>query len=310
MPTASHNSHELSADVLRWVADAVGSGATIRSVISLPGATSSVLHGIEVERNKRSLKLVLRRFVDADWLRDEPELARHEAANLRVAAQAGVPTPELIAYDEKGAHCDVPATLMTRLPGSVELRPQNFDLWLHQLAAAIVPFHSIEARRHAWSYFPYSDLARLAPPGWSRARGLWEQAIAIVAGPRPRTRACFIHRDYHPTNVLWQNGAVSGVVDWVNACRGAAGFDVAWCRQNLALLYGVAAADGFLHAYQSLAGASFTYDPYWDLIAIIEVLPGPPGVYAGWSAFGITHLDEDIIGARIDQYLASLIARL
>jgi hypothetical protein len=73
------------------------------------------------------------------------------------------------------------------------------------------------------------------------------------------------------------------VVDWPNACRGAANIDVAWCRMNLAALYGVAAADRFLDFYRSLTGPSFDYHPYWDLIVLIELLPGPPDVYSGWD---------------------------
>lgn len=269
-----------------------------------------MLHSIEVLHKGRSVKLVLRRFVDEEWLKLEPDLALHEARSLLAAGKAHVPTPELVAFDEKGDCCDAPATLMTMLSGTVSLQPENFDDWLHRLALAIIPVHLMEAPAHRWRYFPYNDIPSLEPPGWSKFPDLWERAIEIVAGPRPETRECFIHRDYHPTNVLWQRGRVSGIVDWVNACLGAAGFDVAWCRQNLVQLYGVEAADRFLQAYQSLAGASFAYHPFWDLIAIIEALPGPPCVYEGWPAFGVHHLNEELIRERMDDYLFSIMARL
>ncbi|WP_081412680.1 phosphotransferase [Fictibacillus gelatini] len=32
----------------------------------------------------------------------------------------------------------------------------------------------------------------------------------------PDARNGFIHRDYHPCNVLWEDGRLTGVVDWVN----------------------------------------------------------------------------------------------
>ncbi len=306
----SPRDYEPSPDALRWVVDAVGSGATIQAVRPLAGATSSALHSIEVNWNGRSLKLVLRRFVKEDWLKEEPDLALHEAASLKKANEADVPTPELIAYDEAGDHCGVPAILMTQLPGSVELKPEDFDNWLYQLAEVLIPIHAIEVGTYPWSYFPYNDVSRLEPPDWSRVPELWEKAIEIVAGPRPKARECFIHRDYHPNNVLWQDGQISGVVDWVNACRGAANIDVAWCRGNLAGLYGVPAADRFLHIYQSLARPSFEYHPYWDLIVAIEALPGPPAVYEGWIAHGVRHLNNEIMREREDEYLASVMARL
>lgn len=253
---------------------------------------------------------MLRQFVNAEWLREEPDLALHEAASLSRAGFADVPTPDLLAYDERGDYCGVPATLMTRLPGTVELKSANFDGWLRQLAEALVRVHAVGAEDFSWSYYPYNDISRLEPPGWSSLPGLWERALEIVAGPRPEARECFIHRDYHPNNVLWQGGRVSGVVDWVNACRGPAGVDVAWCRKNLAELYGVAAADKFLEAYGALAGAGFEYHPYWDLMAATEFLPGPPAVYEGWLAFGMNHLEDETMRARADDYLASLLGRV
>lgn len=297
-------------EALRWVADCVGASAVVESVWPLAGATSSALHAVRVRHGGRQIEFVLRRFVDRDWLAEEPDLALHEATNLDTAARASVPAPELLAFDGDGALCGAPATLTSMLPGRVELRPENFGDWIDQLAVALARIHSVEARDYPWTYFPYNDISRLVAPGWSECPELWEKAVEFVKGERPEARECFIHRDYHPNNVLWNEGLLSGVVDWVNACRGPAGIDVAWCRQNLAQLYGVAEADMFLRAFSSAAGADFEYHPYWDLIAAVELLPGPPGVYPGWPAFGVGHLNEAVIRERVDEYLSSIVARL
>jgi Ser/Thr protein kinase RdoA (MazF antagonist) len=52
----------------------------------------------------------------------------------------------------------------------------------------------------------------------------------------------FLHRDYHPGNLLWNDGSLSGIVDWAFSCRGPRGVDVAHTRWNLALVDIVAAA--------------------------------------------------------------------
>jgi len=301
--------HAPPAEALRWVERATGEGARVEYVEPLAGATSSVLHAVRVRHGGRSFEFVLRRFLDAGWLESEPDLARHEASALSKAAGAGVPTPRPVAFDESGEECGAPSTLMERLPGGVELRPADFPVWLRRLAEAVAPFHELGAEDFVWSYSPYADLSSLEPPAWSRVPELWEKAIEIVAGPRPPARECFVHRDFHPANVLWSNGRVSGVVDWVNACRGPAGIDVAWCRHNLARMYGVGAAEEFLGCYQERAGTRFAHEPFWDLIALIELLPGPPGVYPGWPAFGLKGLDDATVGERVDEYLSSLMRR-
>jgi aminoglycoside phosphotransferase (APT) family kinase protein len=147
-------------------------------------------------------------------------------------------------------------------------------------------------------------------PGWSKHPEVWKRALDVVHGSAPSFRSCFVHRDYHPSNVLWSSGRVSGIVDWVNGCRGPAGIDVAWCRHNLANLHGVATADDFLAAYIAAAGSDFTYDPYWDLMSVIELLPGPPSMYEGWRAAGFPGISNTTMRERVDAYVASVVARL
>ncbi len=83
-------------------------------------------------------------------------------------------------------------------------------------------------------------------------------------GPQPR----FVHRDFHPGNVLWSKGRSTGVVDWANACRGPWGCDVAHCRAQLILQAGTDAADRFLAVEQSLTGRRL--DPYWEIASVLE----------------------------------------
>jgi hypothetical protein len=95
----------------------------------------------------------------------------------------------------------------------------------------------------------------------------------------------------------------------VNGCRGPAAIDVAWCRHNLANLHGVGVADEFLAAYTALA-PEFRYDPYLDLMSVVELLPGPPTVYEGWRAGGVTGIDAAAMRERVDAYVVSVVARL
>jgi aminoglycoside phosphotransferase (APT) family kinase protein len=309
MPSGTPQStHNLPQRVLCWIADALAPGAAVQSVCRLAGATSSTLFKVDIKCRGRPIDLVLRLFTNREWLAEEPDIARHEMTNLQQAARAGVPTPEGIAYDAHGETCGVPAILMTRLPGAVDLLPPDLDGWLYGMAEALIPIHTLKMDAYPWSYAPYNDVTRLKPPAWSSRPELWAKAIAIVNGPWPRAPMRFIHRDYHPTNVLWQDGRLSGIVDWPNACLGPAGIDVAWCRSNLVSMHGIAAADRFLHAYQSLVGASFAYHPFWDLMVIIESLPGPPGVYPPWVTFGMRGLTGAILQDRLDAYLVSVLA--
>ena len=103
-------------------------------------------------------------------------------------------------------------------------------------------------------YIPDAERLAVVRVDETTADPTWN--IEIVNAPWPEVRECFIHRDYHPVNVLWQDSQVNGIVDWPNACRGPAGIDVAWCRVNLRSTHGVAIADRFLDLYCAAAGSS------------------------------------------------------
>ena len=112
-------------------------------------------------------------------------------------------------------------------------------------------------------YEPYA-LETHAPPRWSRRPEVWQRAFAIFDGPAPAGERVLIHRDYHPGNVLWVDGAVTGVVDWASAALGAPEADIGHCRWNLARALSLDAADRFL----ALTGVE-DYDPYWDVVATL-----------------------------------------
>ena len=103
---------------LAWCAAAVGPGARVERVAALDGGTSSAVHAVDVvDAGGRAHRLVLRRFVRADWLAREPDIARREGAALALLAGSEVPAPALVALDPDGREAGAPAVLMTRLAG-------------------------------------------------------------------------------------------------------------------------------------------------------------------------------------------------
>jgi aminoglycoside phosphotransferase (APT) family kinase protein len=90
----------------------------------------------------------------------------------------------------------------------------------------------------------------------------------VFEGPAPSGARVFLHRDFHPGNVLWQDGALRGIVDWVNASVGPPGADLGHCRVNLAGRFGQPAAERFLDHYREVSGRE-DYHPYWDVVAAL-----------------------------------------
>jgi hypothetical protein len=59
-------------------------------------------------------------------------------------------------------------------------------------------------------------------------------------------------------------------VDWSGAALAPRGFDVSWCRLDLAILHGPAVADVFLAAYEDAAGTAIPDLVLWDLFALTK----------------------------------------
>ena len=286
-----------------WLAKALNAAPGAITLEAMAGATSSSVFAVGTTAGRSA---VLRLFDNAAWLADEPDLMAHEAAALETAAEAGLPAPRLIAFTDGDVGFGAPALLMTRLPGRVELMPADWTAWIEQLAGALARIHRQPAIGLGWSYFPWIDVSRASVPAWSSNPGAWQRALDIVRGPAPDAPTVFIHRDYHPVNVLWQDGAISGIVDWVNACRGPASVDVAHCRGNLAFMYGAPFADAFLEAY-TRASPGFVHAAYWDLMSLLDASQSAMQPYRPWAEFGLEGLTEALMEARAKAYLTHLL---
>jgi aminoglycoside/choline kinase family phosphotransferase len=105
---------------------------------------------------------------------------------------------------------------------------------------------------------------------------MWERAIDLAVRPASGAASGFIHRDYHPGNVLWTGAPdaprVAGVADWTSASIGPFAIDLGHMRWNLAAGYDRATADRFLAAAQAL-GLADDFTPEWDIRSTLDVLP-------------------------------------
>jgi aminoglycoside phosphotransferase (APT) family kinase protein len=244
-----------------WV---LQNGSDLTALGPLSGGITSLMLALDLDGRE----LVLRRIDKHPWLRFAEELLTREAAVMQLLVGTDVPAPELIAVE-------APRLLMTRLPGKLEMASTDFDA----LAQALMTIHSVDARPR-----PYQSWAAgKRPPAWSDV-DLWERAIQEIDRDPPAFAACFIHRDFHLGNVLWQDGEISGVVDWVETSTGPADLDVAHCCTNLAMTHGGEAPQRFRAAYQE-AGGNLTDDPYWVLLDAVGFLPGAVdrGPGPGWE---------------------------
>ena len=272
---------------LAWALRSLGPAAELIRVKLIQNNGHVVLHALEVENRGVRRKLILRRYIDLEWLRDEPDLAEREARALQLLEHApGIRVPEVVAVDPHGEELGWPTVLMTRLPGREHWVPPSIE----RLAEVAPRIHEVLMPPGFRRYRRYYTGDALVRPEWSRQPGLWERAFEVAEAARvDEATTCFIHRDHHAGNVLWAYGRVSGVIDWEPACVGPPAVDFAHVRLNLVAWMGIDAA----RRYAKCPGIAV--DPVWDIVDACDIgndhLPGPDA-REGREAFVADALSE------------------
>jgi aminoglycoside phosphotransferase (APT) family kinase protein len=250
---------------LAWVESVLG--GRVVGVRVLRGGMSSAMHLVTVTTGERA---VLRRYVRFDPT--EPDIAAREARALEFVTRLPLPTPELLAADVTGTATGVPMLLMSPLPGRVDWKPSDQDSWLRRLAEVLPVLHAMPIPEPGLIR-PFATYQQQSYelPVWARWPSVWERAMELLDNRVADGDEVFLHRDFHPGNVLWLRGRVTGVVDWQSASIGPASIDVGHCRSNL-LRYGRTAVDRFTKWWEQ--SSCRRYDPWADLSTIIGCLDG------------------------------------
>jgi aminoglycoside phosphotransferase (APT) family kinase protein len=288
--------NDLPGEVRAWVERSCG---RVTAVEPLSGATTAAVQGVAAGGRR----LVLKRFVHRFFVDEEPDRATHEAAFLRLLAATDVPVPRLVAVDPDGSECGVPAVLMTRLPGRREVPNPNPAATADVLARVHrvrpdVPYGFVRYQEGA---------AGAGAPTWASHPALWERALGVAASPGPGGGWGLIHRDANDGNMLWEGSSVSGVVDWLSACRGPLGIDLARVRLDMVLRGEQAGAEAVLGAYR-VVGVSDAHHPHWDIVDAVDLVPFDRGEVAAAAWPGTP--DAVARRERLEGFLAAALAEL
>jgi aminoglycoside phosphotransferase (APT) family kinase protein len=135
---------------------------------------------------------------------------------------------------------------------------------------------------------PVPDVLR-RPGMWT----YWEQTAPVPDGVLDALAALtaiaeaevpvLCHCDFHPGNVLVEDGLVTGVLDWAGARFAPRAFDVALMRSDLAVEPGANAPDRFLATYQEAAGVELQHLGMWDAFAAARAIEHRAGWVDAWT---------------------------
>jgi len=154
-------------------------------------------------------------------------------------------------------------------------------------------------------------LSRVLERGADVRDPLWDTIASaltpIAAHVRPNSPR-LIHGDFWFGNTIWQDGALTGIVDWDSASIADPARDVAGARNDLALLSGARAADLFLARYEAECGPLRDL-AFWDLLTSLPPVRWLPHWVEGYTALGLD-LSLAEARARLESWIANALGRL
>ena len=116
---------------------------SVDAVDRMPGGASLAMHRLTVTfADGHTARLVLRRYVRPDQIKDDPNVAAHEAAVLDLVERIATPTPRLIDVDPTAEQAGTRAVLMTELEGRPDWSAGQ--RWMRQLVEILDDVHDID----------------------------------------------------------------------------------------------------------------------------------------------------------------------
>jgi aminoglycoside phosphotransferase (APT) family kinase protein len=256
----------------------VESGSSVVGIERLPGGVSAHVSRVDLESGAGRRSVVVRQYGDAD-LRANPHIARLEMSVLRAITAAGIPAPQPLQLVDDPTQPGAPYLVTSLLEGApaaeLDVMPEAGRL----LAEILTRIHAVDVRKAR---------IRGLPNAAARVRNQMQRASAAEGEPLdpnqggltlPWTtvnKAVLLHGDFWSGNILWQQGQISGVVDWEDACLGDPLKDVSNCRAELYIAGQESTMHRFTEAYLALRRVdawSLSFWDAWHASTILERLP-------------------------------------
>ncbi|WP_043662672.1 phosphotransferase family protein [Streptomyces xylophagus] len=305
---------------LAWVSRQLSSGERIVRTEPLHGGITAEMRRLTVGTGDGGARaLVLRSFVQPYFVKRGEGMLTREADALALLARTDVPALGPVAVDPTAAHCEFPSLLMTHLPGRTVLDDEGLEARVPLLARQLVAIHALRPADRPPQYQAWTTADAVVPPHGADAAA-WTAATDVIRKHAPAFEGRFLHRDFHPGNVLFDlsphsaaSPRITGVVDWVQTSWGPADLDVAHCSTNLALLHGPAWGLRFAEAYEEAGGvlaSAASERLYWRLLDALAFAGGVAPVVRPWQEAGRVELTTQTVEKRLDAYVISLLDAL
>ena len=238
-------------------------GAALRSARRLTGGVSAQVYALEVAHSSGALAQVV--------VREHSSVESHYTAELeflllKALHSLDLPVPQPILFDARCTLAATPFVIMAAIPGSSVIPTGEAFEYIDEMARQLFSIHQA----------PIQNLPTL-PSRLDPLPEVFEYlpTAAEWGGLKARLRAltdtgfkgapCLLHGDYWAQNLLWEQGRITGILDWEDAAIGDPLSDVAGASVELRYLFGREGMQRFIAAYSALSSVDPTRLALWQV---------------------------------------------
>lgn len=234
----------VTTQLASWVAAHYGTGATLEGVVSLGGHSGVTIGFDVVHPGLADEQLVLKVPPLGVRAKDNFDVLR-QVPLLRVLGEHGVAAPAIRWSSDDVSWFGQPYIVMTRLPGrpladifdrDAARVPDSCGALFFEAMESLMLIHSIDGGSlRGWSAprTPVMEidhwvdvLKKSTNVEWIR-EGMDLHALLHAAAPRHWVTG-IVHGDFYSNNWLFDNGRLTGVVDWESTTIGPTLLDLGW----------------------------------------------------------------------------------
>ena len=238
-------------------------GAALRSARRLTGGVSAQVYALEVAHSSGALAQVV--------VREHAPVESHYTAELeflllKALHSLDLPVPQPILFDARCTLAATPFVIMAAIPGSSVIPTGEAFEYIDEMASQLfrihqAPIQNLPALPSRLDPLPevFEYLPTAAEWGGLKAR------LGALTDTGFKGAPCLLHGDYWAQNLLWEQGRITGVLDWEDAAIGDPLSDVAGASVELRYLFGREGMQRFIAAYSALSSVDPTRLALWQV---------------------------------------------
>lgn len=278
-------------------------GGRAISVEALSGGVSAPTRLLTYDRSGGTERAVVRSVSRLASREGALEALARSHALLSVLAADGLPVPTPLYLDPDGSSVGEPVLVLAYLDGAADLPA---------LSVALPAMAELLARVHR---FPTEHLGAVPLAVEDDPTGEVRSLLEAIPGTDPdsldlRTMSpsrapVLLHGDFWPGNLLWRDGAISGLIDWEDAALGDPERDLATARTELTVALGPDAAIAFRRHYDAVADR-----PVDERLVDLWTVCSAAGLLLHVSDWGLPPDREERMRTVAEEVLGEVLSRL